>query len=411
MKKLKLKGGEKGGDEKKRSKEVDWRKIEKNRISETIDKNRRGERKVRVIPPRNNKFAHQNLEIIRVAAYCRVSTLDEMQMGSFEMQIQHFKKIIESNPQYELVDIYADEGISGTSVKKRIGFQKMIEDAKAGKIDLILTKSISRFGRNIVDIISTLRELRALFPPVAVNFESEGIFSSDSNSQLIITLLSSIAELESQQKSIAIREGIQYRMQEGIYKFSVKNILGYYRDYLGQVRVEPVGAQIVSYIYDSLIEGASPEYIALSLTDQAIPTPMGLKQWRSSTVKSILTNEKYKGDVLYQKTFSQDYLSSKSIKNEGILQQYYWTNLHPAIIDEGRWEKAQGFLKLKQWSKRKSLIKDISGKFIVGKIKSGLLRGYYLIDFKWSMEEQKKFIEIIKSETNLERGSDDSRHR
>lgn len=128
-------------------------------------------------------------------------------------------------------------------------------------------------------------------------------------------------------------------------------------------------------------------------------------------MKSILTNEKYKGDVLYQKTFSQDYLSSKSIKNEGILQQYYWTNLHPAIIDEGRWEKAQEFLKLKQWSKRKSLIKDISGTFIVGKIKSGLLRGYYLIDFKWSMEEQKKFIEIIKSETNLERGSDDSRYR
>ena len=164
------------------------------------------------------------------AAYCRVSTAEEAQVGSFEMQIQHFKSVIESNPTYELVKIYTDEGISGTSLNKRKGFQSMIDDAMKGKIDLILTKSISRFGRNIVDILTTLRSLSDLDPPVAVNFESEGIFSSDGKNKLIISILSALAELESQQKSIAIKEGIRYRMQEGLYKFPVKNLIGYYRD-------------------------------------------------------------------------------------------------------------------------------------------------------------------------------------
>ena len=140
----------------------------------TISKNRRGERKVKVILPDKKPYAYQESKRIRVAAYCRVSTAEEAQMNSFEMQVQHFEQVISENPMYEKADIYKDEGISGTSIEKRKDFQRMIEDCKAGKIDLILTKSISRFGRNIVDILSTLKLLDELTPPVAVTFESEG---------------------------------------------------------------------------------------------------------------------------------------------------------------------------------------------------------------------------------------------
>ena len=205
------------------------REEEKRRIRDTIAKNRRGERKVTVILPEKKPDTSEDALKLRVAAYCRVSTAEEAQAGSFEMQVQHFRSVIESNPNYELVKIYTDEGISGTSVHKRAGFLEMIEDAKAGKIDLILTKSISRFGRNIVDILTTLRMLDSL-NPVSVIFESEGINTGNSGNKLIISILSALAELESQQKSIAIKEGIRYRMQEGLYKFSVKHTLGYYRD-------------------------------------------------------------------------------------------------------------------------------------------------------------------------------------
>lgn len=377
------------------------KELEKKKIRKMINQNRRGERKVRVILPTNQRFLEQAHTKLKVAAYCRVSTLDDLQMGSFEMQIQHFKKVIESNEAYELVKIYSDEGVSGTSLHRRLGFQEMINDAKKGKIDLILTKSISRFGRNIVDIISTLRELESLSPPVVVNFESENILSNDGGSQLLITLLSAIAEMESQQKSIAIKEGIQYRMQEGLYKFSVKNIIGYYRDYLGQVLIEPAGAKIVQYIYNSFLEGASPSDIAHTLTEQNIPSPTGLERWAEGTVKSILKNEKYRGDVLYQKTYSQNYLTHKTLKNNGILRQYYWTNVHPAIISEKNWDKVQELFEKNKGKRFKQHVKPMEKGFTVSKIKSGSLRGYYLLDLSWSKEERKKFIEIVNSESEL----------
>ena len=308
-----------------RKESVDRREEEKQRIKDTIAKNRSGERKGILIKPERKMYAYQEKDqTIRVAAYCRVSTVEEAQVGSFEMQVQHFTALIENNPFYEMVDIYADEGISGTSVEKRKGFQDMIEAAKNGEIDLILTKSISRFGRNIVDILTTLETLRDLDPPVAVMFDSDGINTSDDKSKLIISILSALAELESQQKSIAIKEGIRYRMQEGLYKFSVKNTLGYYRNYAGMVKIEPAEAEIVRYIYDSFVEGASPAEIADALTEQGIRSPKGMERWRTATIRNILRNEKYCGDVLYQKTFSKDYLTHKTVKNKDILPQWYW---------------------------------------------------------------------------------------
>lgn len=374
---------------------ADRREDEKRRIQETIAKNRSGERKGHVIMPERKLYAYQEAPKVRVAAYCRVSTAEEAQVGSFEMQVQHFKAVIENNPTYELVKIYTDEGISGTSLNKRKGFQNMIDDAMNGKIDLILTKSISRFGRNIVDILTTLRSLSNLEPPVAVSFESEGIFSSDGKNKLIISILSALAELESQQKSIAIKEGIRYRMQEGLYKFPVKNLIGYYRDYSGMVKIEPAEAEIVRYIFDSFLEGASPQEIAASLTQQNIGSPMGMEAWRQATIRSILSNEKYCGDVLYQKTYSKDYLSHKTVKNKDVLPQWFWENNHPAIIKRENWAKAQELLASGKWSKRATSLQAMKRQFTVAKVKSGVLRGYFLMDMNWTSDEREQFINII----------------
>lgn len=277
----------------------------------------------------------------------------------------------------------------------------MIEDAKAGKIDLILTKSISRFGRNIVDILTTLRELSDLPSPVAVNFESEGINTSDGKNRLIISVLSALAELESQQKSIAIKEGIRYQMQEGLYKFTVRNTIGYYRDYTGRVKIEPAEAEIVHYIYDSFVEGASVQEIADALKKQGIRFPKGMERWNSSTIRSILKNEKYCGDVLYQKTYTKDYLTHKSVKNRDVLPQYHWENDHPAIIKREQWDKVQILLATKQGRGHRQ-IGEIKKKFTVARVKTGVLRGYFLLDANWTKDEREQFIKIIESVNDLE---------
>ena len=376
---------------------VNTREEEKKRIRETIAKNRRGERKVTIIQPTQKIYAYQNVLKIRVAAYCRVSTVEETQIGSFEMQVQHFQSVIDSNPNYTLVDIYKDEGISGTSMDKRKDFLRMLDDAQAGKMDLILTKSISRFGRNIVNILTTLRMLSDLNPPVAVSFESEGINTSDTGNKLIISILSALAELESQQKSIAIKEGIRYRMQEGLYKFSVSNTLGYYRDYSGCIKIEPAEAEIVQYIYDSFLEGASFQSIADSLMKQKIKSPRGMDHWYPATIRNILVNEKYCGDVRYQKTFSKDYLTHKSMKNNDILPQWVWENDHPAIIKRDKWQKSQKFLTIRGSVRRHVPVESMSKKVTVARIKSGALCGYFLLDATWTKADRLQFLRIVES--------------
>lgn len=269
-----------------------------------------------VIPPKKLEEVQQERTKLRVAAYCRVSTQEEEQVGSFDMQVRNLTQRIEGNPDWELVEIYQDEGISATTVKKRLGFQKMIADAVDGKIDLILTKSISRFGRNIVDILDNLNVLSALSPPVSVEFETEHItYTGDGKNNLLIVLLSAFAEMESQQKSEAIKAGIRWRMAEGIYKFSVQNTLGFYRDHFGRLVIEPTEARIVEYIYESCLEGATPSEIAAALTEHGIKSPMGNDSWSAGTVRSILRNEKYCGDALMQKTYTKDFRTHKSVKN------------------------------------------------------------------------------------------------
>ena len=231
---------------------ADNREERKERIHDGIRKNRESGGVIIIPPPPAVQAQGQTPRKMRVAAYVRVSTQEEQQVGSFEMQIVYFESKIESNPDWELVKIYQDYGVSGTSTNKRQGFKDMIDDAKAGKIDLILTKGINRFGRNTVDILNNLRTLNALTPPVPVRFESEGLSSiGDGSNNLLIAVLSALAELESQQKSEAIKNGIRWRMAEGIYQFSVINTLGYYWDHFGRLLIEPTEAKIVEYIYES----------------------------------------------------------------------------------------------------------------------------------------------------------------
>lgn len=348
-----------------------------------------------VIPPKKLQEVQQELPKLRVAAYCRVSTQEEEQVGSFDMQVHHFTQRIESNPDWELVEIYQDEGISATTVKKRLGFQKMIADAVDGKIDLILTKSISRFGRNIVDILDNLNVLSALTPPVSVEFETEHItYTGDGKNNLLIVLLSALAEMESQQKSEAIKAGIRWRMAEGIYKFSVQNTLGFYRDHFGRLVIEPTEARIVEYIYESCLEGATPSEIAAALTDQKIKSPMGNDSWSAGTVRSILRNEKYCGDALMQKTYTKDFRTHKSVKNTD-LNMYFKENHHAAIIKKEDWLKVQKLLSERHTSPHQTKLRLLSNRFVAHRVKDGLFKGYLILDSRWSPAERQEFMKIV----------------
>lgn len=348
-----------------------------------------------IIPPKKRLKLSGEPPKLRVAAYCRVSTQEEQQVGSFEMQIHHFTKRIQANPDWEMVEIYQDEGISATTVEKRLGFQKMIADAVAGKIDLILTKSISRFGRNIVDILNNLRTLSALNPPVSVEFETEGItYTGDGRNNLLIALLSALAEMESQQKSEAIKAGIRWRMAEGIYKFSVQNTLGFYRDHFGRLVIEPTEAQIVKYIYESCLEGASPSEIAAALTEQGVKSPMGKDTWLPGTVRNILKNEKYCGDALMQKTYTKDYRTHRSVKNTD-LNMYFKENHHTAIIKKEDWLKVQKLLAAGHSTAKKAKLRLLDNRFIVTRIKDGLFKGYLIVDSRWSFTDRQEFMKMI----------------
>ena len=385
--------------ERKTSSRAERREQKRRQMQDEISYNQRGNGVI-IIPPQKRRELAEEPPKLRVAAYCRVSTQEEKQVGSFDMQIHHFAKRIEANPQWELVEIYQDEGISATTVEKRLGFQKMIADAVDGKIDLILTKSISRFGRNIVDILDNLRTLSALNPPVSVEFETEGItYTGDGRNNLLISLLAALAEMESQQKSEAIKAGIRWRMAEGIYKFSVQNTLGFYRDHFGRLVIEPTEARIVEYIYESCLEGTTPAEIAAALTEQGIKSPMGNDLWSAGTVRSILRNEKYCGDALMQKTYTKDFRTHKSVKNTD-LNMYFKENHHTAIIKKEDWIKVQKLLSERHSTAERATLRRLSNHFVAYRVKDGLFKGYLFIDSRWSFMERQEFMKIVDEAQN-----------
>ena len=286
----------------------------------------------------------------RVAAYARVSTDEEEQLSSYEAQVDFYTRHIKDNPEWDFAGVYADEGISGTSTKKREDFKRMITDALDGKIDLILTKSVSRFARNTVDTLTTVRKLKE--NGVEVYFEKENIFTLDSKGELLITIMSSLAQEESRSISENVIWGKRKSMEDGKVFLPYKCFLGYEKGENGLPKIVPEEAKIVRQIYALFLEGQTYRSIAQYLTDQAIPTPRGKAIWSVSTVMSILKNEKYKGDALLQKSYTVDFLNKTIKRNEGELPQYYIEKSHPAIISPEAFDLVQSESKKRQPNRR-----------------------------------------------------------
>lgn len=279
----------------------------------------------------------------RVAAYARVSTDHDEQFTSYEAQIDYYTKYIKSRSDWEFVKVYTDEGISGTGTKKRIGFRTMIDDALAGKIDLIVTKSVSRFARNTVDSLTTIRELKE--HSVECYFEKENIWTFDGKGELLITIMSSLAQEESRSISENCTWGQRKRFADGKVTVPFKRFLGYDRGPNGELVVNEEQAKLVKRIYRMFMEGTTPYGIATKLTEENIPSPSGKQKWHAGTVKAILSNEKYKGDALLQKSFTVDFLTKKTKINEGEVPQYYVEKDHEAIIDPEIFDQVQDELK------------------------------------------------------------------
>lgn len=267
----------------------------------------------------------------RTAGYARVSTDSDEQFTSYEAQIDYYTKFINNHSDWEFVKVYTDEGITGTNTKRRDGFNDMIEDALAGKIDLIVTKSVSRFARNTVDSLVTVRKLKE--KGVEVFFEKENIYTLDSKGELLITIMSSLAQEESRSISENVTWAHRKRFADGKILMPYANFLGYRKGADGLPEIVEEEAEIVRRIYKMFMMGSTSARIAKQLTEEGIPTPGGKTRWRSTTVDSILQNERYKGDALLQKSFTVDFLTKKKKINEGEVPQYYVKNSHPPIID------------------------------------------------------------------------------
>ena len=290
------------------------------------------ERRVTTIPAtRCMQQAITQREIKKVAAYARVSTDNEEQLTSYNAQVSYYSDYIKSNADWDFAGVYTDEGISGTSTKNRDGFNDMIADAMSGKIDLILTKSVSRFARNTVDTLTTVRKLRD--KGVEVYFEKENIHTLDAKGELLITIMSSLAQEESRSISENVKWGQRKGYANGKVSLGYSRFLGYDKGPDGTLVVNEEQAKTVKLIYKLYISGFSLKGIAEELMKRGLKAPSGKEQWHKNTIMSILTNEKYKGDALLQKTYSTDFLSKKRIKNSGELQQYYVENDHEAIIN------------------------------------------------------------------------------
>lgn len=324
--------------------------------------------KITVIPSIFNpetRMPNQAVVKRRVAAYARVSTDYEEQITSYQAQVRFYTNYIQSRSDWQFVDVYTDEGISALNTKRRDGFNRMIADALAGKIDLIITKSVSRFARNTVDSLSTIRKLKE--HNVECYFEKENIWTFDGKGELLISIMSSLAQEESRSISENVTWGQRKRFAEGKVTMCYSSFLGYRKGENGQPEIIPEEAEIVRYIYRQFIMGQTPYKIAADLTAQGIPTPSSKTKWAVSTIRSILTNEKYKGDALLQKRFTVDFLTKKTKINEGEVQQYYVENSHPAIITPEEFDLVQEeYAKREKCKKQYSSTSIYSSKIICG---------------------------------------------
>ena len=275
----------------------------------------------------------------RVAFYARVSTDSSEQKTSYDAQVDYYTKFIKSHLDWEFVRGYTDEGISAVNTKRREGFKQMVADGLAGKFDLLVTKSVSRFARNTVDSLITVRKLKDV--GCEIWFEEQNIYTLDSKGELLITIMSSLAQEESRSISENVTWGQRKRMADGKVSLPYKQFLGYEKGEEGLPKVVPAEAEIVRLIFRLFMEGKTFSSIAKHLERHGILSPAGKKTWQTAGGRSILTNEKYKGHALLQKTYCTDFLTKKMVKNTGQVQQYYVEDSHPAIIEADEFDAVQ----------------------------------------------------------------------
>lgn len=344
-----------------------------------------------VIPALPQQDIFKAEKMLRVAVYARVSTDDPRQTSSYELQKNHYQDVVNKNPNWTLVEIYADEGISGTSLQHRDAFKRMIADCKAGKIDLIITKSVSRFARNVVDCIRYVRELSSLRPPVGVFFETEHINTLDPKSEMILSFMSTLAQEESHTKSEIMNSSIEMRFRRGI--FLTPPLLGYDQDENGDLVINPHEAKIVQLIFYMYLNGSSTQQIADSLTDLHCKTKKNNYIWSSSTILQILQNERHCGDVLARKTWTPNYLDHKSRKNNHDRNQYRKIGHHEAIISRDDFIAVQKLITNAKYG-NKELLPELQV------IQKGSLRGFISINPRWSGFKVTDYFEASQSVSN-----------
>lgn len=335
-------------------------------------------RDITVIPPDPKYDKHIRIEnkILNVAAYCRVSTRFEQQESSYEAQIDYYTRKIEMNKNWSCAGIYADEGKAATGTKSRDSFNDMIEDCYAGKIDLILTKSISRFARNTVDFLRVIRELKER--QIRIIFEKENIDTMDNTGELLITILSSQAQEESRNLSENTRWGIVRKFEQGIVQVNHKKFLGYTKNEEKKLIIVPEEAVVVRKIFDLYLQGLGAYKIARALQAEGIQTITGKEKWHPQTIHKMLHCEKYMGDAILQKTYTIDFLTKKKVMNNGYVKKYYVRNSHEAIISKEQFYQVQEEIKKRSFAGEKSIRKRYSSAYpLSGLIICGKCSGTY----------------------------------
>ncbi len=326
---------------------------------------------------------------LRVAAYVRVSTDNDEQTSSFELQKNEYMEQINSHPMWEFAGIYCDEGVTGTQLAHRTGMLQMIEDARAGKIDLILTKSIARFARNIVDCLSVIDTLKNLNPPVGVKFEADNIYTLDNTGRMILTILASVAEEESRSKSVIMNWSIEKRFSRGI--FLIPELLGYDHDEDGNLIMNEEEAETVKVIFDLFLNGYTLTEIAELLKDHNRMTKLGNTAWSSSSLKYIIENERYCGDILAHKTYTPNFMTHKSVKNRNNVNQYRKRDHHESIIKRSVFDAANKKMSIDTYHGRKKPLP------ILKVVKEGFLAGYVSFDKDWKGFSSEEYLNASKS--------------
>lgn len=341
----------------------------KDRVNVRID-----EEHYEYYPETEHTESYDNDAYQRVGIYARVSTDDTHQTLSFELQKKYYEDFVIRHPNWELVDIYADEGISGTSLKKRDAFNRMIADAKAGKLDLIITKSVSRFARNVVDFLGMVRMLAEHNPSIGVFFEAECIYSLNERSQMALSFQATMAEEESRNKSRSMETSLRMRLDHGLPL--TPELLGYMHDEDGHLTPNPDTAHIPKLIFFMYLYGYSTSQIAEILTELGKRTYRGNMRWSSSGITQTLKNERYCGDVFTRKTYTPDVISHRSVRNQGQRPRSRYLDWHPAIVSRDDFIAVQHMLHNAKYGNR-SILPELQV------IREGLLKGYVIINPRW----------------------------